>query len=672
MKKIKPFLKKIDCFGIPYMFRYKEKKSYDTAFGGLIIILFIILVFSFVIYYFIPFVGMKNFSVIYYTTNIQKPEPVNLNYLKLPFSFGLKCNNSNININTNDLFELDAKFISMKNINGNYFKTVTNIAIHECNLNDFYNNHNEDFNKLNLINHKCLTNKDFIIEGIYSNEIYSYYEFNLKSKLNSEKNINNINTLLKNNECNLHFIYTDINIILNDYKNPFESFLNSLYIELYPNLLTIQNIYLANQYLFNDDYIFGVFNEDNSEPEKYTYFSRFEKYILNQNNSNILAKIFLKLDNQKTYIKRKYQKFIEFYADISSIFVSIYSLLMIIVNYFNNFFAEFSLSKKIFIFKDIYYKNIDFKKKVLKIQQLISSTNEFIPKNNENDYDEKVNDNSKKNNDKNNANNGDKNKNIDLDIDDLEIFRIKNEILNNFYNSESQSNKDNSDKEFKFQKSNKGNISRKTSLIKNKNTSFNSRTKINSKEIHKNIFNKKQIKTFDISYSSGYNNNFFNNKEQKNSSDRSSETRREIYKPPQKLKRINYNFSLWDVINVSLFKCCISEELKLKNDLNLKANKILYNKLDIVVYIRNMLLLDIINHIILDSDRKYIVNFLSRPIISDKEVNENEFQEFYKEYEETEFIKSTLGINKLLRIKNKKNSDQKLIALCNKQLKDIL
>ena len=87
-----------------------------------------------------------------------------------------------------------------------------------------------------------------------------------------------------------------------------------------------------------------------------------------------------------------------------------------------------------------------------------------------------------------------------------------------------------------------------------------------------------------------------------------------------------------------------------------------------------MFLLDIIYHIILDSDRKYIANFLSRPIISEnKEIDENNFfQKFYKDYEETEFIKSTLGIYKLIRIKNKKNSEQKLIALCNKQLKDIL
>jgi cell shape-determining protein MreC len=50
---------------------------------------------------------------------------------------------------------------------------------------------------------------------------------------------------------------------------------------------------------------------------------------------------------------------------------------MIILNYFNNFYAEFSLSKKIFLFKDVNNENIDFNKKILKIQQLISLTNQF-------------------------------------------------------------------------------------------------------------------------------------------------------------------------------------------------------------------------------------------------------------------------------------------------------
>ena len=670
MKNIKSFLKRIDGFGVPYFFRYKTKKNFNTSLGGLVTILFIIYVFCFVIYYLVPFDGKKNFTILYYTTNIQNPEPINLMQSKSIFSFGLICENDIDNINVNNLLDLESKFITIKNTDGNSIKTIVNISSHSCTLSDFNNDYNEVYNKLNLVNHKCLDKNDFIVEGSFSDEIFSYYEFNFKSKSNSKENINNINKLLQNNECKIQFIYIDININLNNYKNTIKYFLNSYHIELYPDLLIIQNIYLMNQYLFNDDKIFSVFNEDNSNPERYISFSRFEQYLINKDNPNNYAKICLKADNRKTYIKRKYQKFIEFYADISSIFVSVFSLLMIIVNFFNSFLAEFSLSKKIFLFKDVYNKNIDFKKKFLKIQQLISLTNQYTPNNIEVESEQKIENNT--NSKDNNSNN--KNNNIDLEIDDLEIFRIKNEILSNFYKSESQSNKENTEKDFRFKKNHKINLSKKNNVNNiNKNISFNSRCKLNSQEIHKNLILKKDLKTYDISYSLGYN-NAFNGKEPNISSDRSSETKREIFKSSHKKSKLIYNFNLYEIIKISFFKCCISKDLKLKNNLNLKANKLLYNKLDIVVYIRTMFLLDIIYHIILDSDRKYIANFISRPIISDdKEINENcFFQKFYKEYAETEFIKSTLGIYKLNRIKNKKNSEQKLIALCNKQLKDIL
>ena len=73
--------------------------------------------------------------------------------------------------------------------------------------------------------------------------------------------------------------------------------------------------------------------------------------------------------------------------------------------------AEFSLSKKIFLFKDVYNKNIDFKKKVLKIQQLISLTNQYTPNNIEVESEQKIENNT--NSKDNNSNN--KNNNIDLE-----------------------------------------------------------------------------------------------------------------------------------------------------------------------------------------------------------------------------------------------------------------
>ena len=653
MKKIKSFLKNIDSFGVPYSFRYKTKEKYRTSIGGLIYIIFCISLISFTIYYFVPFSKMKNFSSIYYTMNIPNGEHINLEQSKIPLSFGLNCN-ENINILSNNLFELDAKYINIKQ-NVQYYKNIIRINTHNCTLDDFNNEHKDYFDQLNLSNYKCLDNKDLIIGGSDLDEEFSYYEFSLNSNLN----LLEINNFLEKNECRLEIIYTDININLNDYKNPIKSFLSSMRLNLFPSTLVVQNIYFMKHYLFNDDYLFSVFNEENSKPGIYISFSRYEKYSIykdNNTNDKSYSKIYLKSDNKKTYIKRKYQKFIEFFADISSIFICIYIILKVIVNYIDNFFAYFSISKKIFIFKDINNKNLDLKKKVLKINQLITLTNQFYsyikP---ETAKDEKV------------------------DLDDIEIFKIKNDNINNLQQSENEPIKRSTDKDILlFQKRNKNLIGKNNSFNHQYNLNFYSIKKNIARDVHKYSNSRKDQKTFEISSTSKENNsnskNNFNKEISSNiiNSERSSETKKEDFISTFSKRKLKYNFNIFEILQNLICKCCITNNLKTKNDLNNKVNQIIFHKMDVSVFLRNMFLFDIIIQIFFDTNKKYVMNFLSRPIISLKEINEYEIDDFYKIYDETEFVKSTLGIYKLLKIQNKKNSEQRLIALYNKQLKDIL
>ena len=76
MKSIKGFLRQIDVFSVPLSFRYKGRVYYSTSLGGLFIILFIIVILVVGIYYFIPFMERKNFTVVYYTMNLSKTEQI--------------------------------------------------------------------------------------------------------------------------------------------------------------------------------------------------------------------------------------------------------------------------------------------------------------------------------------------------------------------------------------------------------------------------------------------------------------------------------------------------------------------------------------------------------------------------------------------------------------------
>ena len=116
----------------------------------------------------------------------------------------------------------------------------------------------------------------------------------------------------------------------------------------------------------------------------------------------------------------------------------------------------------------------------------------------------------------------------------------------------------------------------------------------------------------------------------------------------------------------------MTKRLVLKNNINLKSREILYKKLDIVTYIRNMILIDIINETLLDDNKKYIINFISRSLLSiNKDQNYN-FSQFYQNFTERDFNKFYEGICELIQESNKTDNEKNLISLVNKSLKEFM
>jgi hypothetical protein len=100
---------------------------------------------------------------------------------------------------------------------------------------------------------------------------------------------------------------------------------------------------------------------------------------LNRTNSSSdylnWVKLFFRADTRKIYVKRKYQKVMEFYADASSLLVGVFRVLLVIFNYINSFYAELSLSKKIFFFKEINDYNYNINHDSKKVSDLLSKSN---------------------------------------------------------------------------------------------------------------------------------------------------------------------------------------------------------------------------------------------------------------------------------------------------------
>ena len=262
MNVFKNLLSSFDIFGITYSFRYKDKEKYQTVTGGIIMLLFLILVLAFGIYYFIPFINRNNYTIVYYTMNLAVTEEVNLFNSESNIAVGLNCEYVNgENLSIFDLFYLKSKYILyIKNQNGTFNKVQTSLKTHKCTYEDFYNKYNKQVDYLGLTNYECLDIKNNTLQGIFADQIFSYYEFTASAKSNSS--LKQIDRFLFENDCKFNFAFTDIIIDLDNYKEPITQFINDIFIQLNPTLFIKRNVYFMNQYFSNDDYVLFVFKED--------------------------------------------------------------------------------------------------------------------------------------------------------------------------------------------------------------------------------------------------------------------------------------------------------------------------------------------------------------------------------------------------------------------------
>ena len=99
----------------------------------------------------------------------------------------------------------------------------------------------------------------------------------------------------------------------------------------------------------------------------------------------------------------------------------------------------------------------------------------------------------------------------------------------------------------------------------------------------------------------------------------------------------------------------------------------LNNNLDVVIFVRNQMLFNILNETILEDQIKSIVNFLCRPIISiNDDKTKNDLPQYYLQYKEDDFNKFSEEVIQLVQKPKMKRKEKKLILLSNIHLKNFL
>ena len=667
------FLTMIDIFGISFTFRYKDKERYQTALGGFIVLLFLIVVIGMVIYYFIPFINRKNYTIVYYTMNLAETEEVNLFKGGSNFAVGFQCEDNKAETKTiDDLLNLELKYIYyIKEMDGSYHKEPKNLETHLCTYEDFNNSFDSQFDYLGLGSQICIGNKDYSIQGIYADKVFSYFEISAVAKDKEEDTIKEVERFIFENDCKVRFIYTDIIIDLDNYKDPLAEYLNEIFIQLDPTLFIKRNIYFMNQEYTNDDYLMFVFGDD-EEPEIKPLYSRYEEYALYKGLNRSITKVYqyeyytkmyVRADLKKTIIKRKYQKFMEFYADASSLLLAIYEILVVIFNYIDTFYGYNTISKKIFFFKDLENSDsFNINKKINVINELITITDlkktsekslykseSRDSKSSKNAPPRKIQISAKKEPEKENKDTKNFAKKNDSRISSLskgkmtEERKLNKKIERNIYNNE------------KYFEGEEDIVNYPRYKLNQKERNKNSRAILNFRYANK--------PESEFSESIGTNmEDFYSSYSEQN------EKRR---KGKRKLK-VENSFNIFEIIITQFFKCFMSDSMKIKNEANERANNMLYKKMDIINYTRNMIILDIINQTILDDNKKKIINFLCRPVINVNQKVKYKTEDFYNNYKEKDFNKYYDCIQDLVQKPQKEDKEMRLISVSNEHLREFV
>ena len=572
------YLKKFDKFEVPISFRHKKEDTYTTWIGGVITLALVLSAIAFGIVYFIPFVKKENYSLYYYTINLQKTEEINFKKSRATLAYRFDCPEDEdhpelSNYNIEDFIETAFKY--------NYYeggKQNQTTFIHNCTDSDFYNDKslldsidNETFNEM-----KCFDDLDKVVKNRFQDRHDNFTYFQLD--INLKRNIDPVlaNNFLIYRDCKIELYYRDTNNDPEDFDEPIKPFIFENFLQLNPDFESRMNVYFMNSYFENNNDL--LFETKGSEKQN-TTFSRTEQYYLHK-TGNTIGKIYIRADTRKMIIKRTYQTLTEFFAVTFSFWEDLFIICNFILNTYDKFCLNLSIGKKLFFFEGKDHTHFSFQKNSEKIKELINKTNSiseqlipytFIRKKTPKIMSKKQ-------------------------EEGLETNTIKDLTQNNI-------------------------------PIKN---SFDS-----LRELGKNKENNKEIK--------------------------SKQTLNRLVLIPLKF---------WDFLNVFEFNCCKCTKLEQRTTLFSNAEDIINSKLDIVNYLKSILLLDIIKKIAMDGKQE-MLNFLCMPLVSPDKEEDMSYYHYHKIFDDEDFLRFSHEIN-LFMEKNPltlKEEEKKLISLVNHRLR---
>ena len=350
--------KDFDLFGKEPDLYYKGKSKKTSWIGRLFTHIFLLSYFSFLFYKIIRLLRKDDIS--FYDTFAYSSEPPKVNVTSENFYGGFALEDPK----TYDVF-LDesiyipkASFRRAEKKEGKFEWNIVDLELEPCKIEKFGTSFKEKFKTKRLNNLYCFKNMDFILEGHFAYELYSFFYIQFFPCVNTTESQNCkpleiIDYYLKNTF--ISFQWQDIKLTPKNYSHPIIASDVDIYSTVGKKMFQEIHAYFQIVNIETDLDFLGFDDFDHIKTERYL---KFDQLVVMSNimENNIyetggsFCDFTLKLSENIRVERRSFAKLITILGDVGGLMEVIYTLLSIVSSLSVNILYEISLVNNIFDF----------------------------------------------------------------------------------------------------------------------------------------------------------------------------------------------------------------------------------------------------------------------------------------------------------------------------------
>jgi hypothetical protein len=357
LKTCSIIIKRLDYFGVQMTFQYKDKIKYRSLFGGLVFTLFFIFAVIYAIINFNTFINRNTMNLVYNEGYKEIADEINFQDYELGFGVGLDIGSPEITPILYKYLNISVNEVTLLKQVGKTSKNKKNLNMKICAYEDFYNKVNNSFDILGLKNYYCPELFNSSLKGMWSEDIFRYYEVIVSLNQDYYNNVTEAQILFSLYEIKINIYYLENSIWVYDYEKPVQKFINNWFTVLDWRFIKKANMDFMKFNFISDSNI--LFREDISQEylvlgSTTEYFNDLgeNRFTTRPRDFNVFNKVYFRSSPNFRLIKRVYMKITEYLANMSSILSTILLVLYVIVTRLNIFKAQQSVLKKILRFKE--------------------------------------------------------------------------------------------------------------------------------------------------------------------------------------------------------------------------------------------------------------------------------------------------------------------------------